>query len=167
MPWLATIGYEGAGFDDFLATLRQAGVVTLVDVRQPPASRRAGYSKSRLREAVEGMRIRYVHLEEYIAREVTHIPDAWITGRNGTRRTEIGIVDYEINFNRHLYVYKPPRPLREIEADTRTLEIAMLREAASGRSTDRPKPASRGQVRHRLLSAGIQVGNQAGRRTGH
>ena len=62
MPWLATIGYEGAALDDFLATLREAGVATLVDIRQVPASRRAGFSKVRLREAVEGAGIRYVHL---------------------------------------------------------------------------------------------------------
>lgn len=62
MPWLATIGYEGASAEDFLATLRQAGVVTLVDVRQVPTSRRAGYSKTRLREALEAEGIRYVHL---------------------------------------------------------------------------------------------------------
>lgn len=62
MPWLATVGYEGAAFDDFLATLRQGGVVTLIDIRQVPASRRAGYSKTSLRETVEGAGICYVHL---------------------------------------------------------------------------------------------------------
>jgi type I restriction enzyme M protein len=31
-------------------------------------------------------------------------------------------VGYEIPINRHFYVYKPPRPLDEIEADIKTLE---------------------------------------------
>ena len=62
MPWLATIGYESASLDDFLATLREAGVTILIDVRQSPASRRLGFSKVRLREATEGAGIRYVHL---------------------------------------------------------------------------------------------------------
>lgn len=62
MPWLATIGYEGATLDDFLATLREAGITALIDVRQVPASRRTGFSKVRLREAVEAVGIRYVHL---------------------------------------------------------------------------------------------------------
>lgn len=62
MSWLATIGYEGASVEDFLATLRQAGVETLVDVRQIPTSRRAGYSKTQLRAAVEADGIRYLHL---------------------------------------------------------------------------------------------------------
>ena len=30
---------------------------------------------------------------------------------------EIGIVGYEIPFNRHFYQYQPPRPLEEIDAD--------------------------------------------------
>lgn len=62
MPWLATIGYEGASVQDFFETLRQAGVETLIDVRQVPISRRPGYSKTRLREALEAEGIRYVHL---------------------------------------------------------------------------------------------------------
>ncbi len=62
MPRLATIGYEGAALDDFLATLREGGVAILIDIRQVPTSRRAGYSKVRLRAAVEGAGIRYVHL---------------------------------------------------------------------------------------------------------
>lgn len=62
MQWLATIGYENASLDDFLATLQQVGVATLIDVRQVPVSRRAGFSKKQLREAVEALGIRYVHL---------------------------------------------------------------------------------------------------------
>ncbi|WP_200248687.1 hypothetical protein [Thiococcus pfennigii] len=31
-------------------------------------------------------------------------------------------VGYEIPVNRHTYIYKPPRPLDEIEADINTLE---------------------------------------------
>lgn len=62
MPWLATIGYEGAALDDFFATLRDVNVTLLIDIRQIPASRRPGFSKIRLREAAEGAGIRYVHL---------------------------------------------------------------------------------------------------------
>jgi uncharacterized protein (DUF488 family) len=62
MPWLATIGYEGAPLDAFLATLKQLDVRTLIDVRQVPVSRRKGYSMNQLRDAVEAQGIRYVHL---------------------------------------------------------------------------------------------------------
>ena len=45
----------------------------------------------------------------------------------------MGLVGYEINFNRYFYRFKPPRPLGEIEADIRRIEremVAMLREVA-------------------------------------
>ena len=54
-------------------------------------------------------------IEEYFKREVLpHVPDAWID----ESKTKIG---YEIPLNRHFYVYEPPRPLEEIEADIRQL----------------------------------------------
>ncbi len=34
----------------------------------------------------------------------------------------MGLVGYEINFNRYFYEYRPPRPLEEIEADIRRVE---------------------------------------------
>jgi type I restriction enzyme M protein len=57
--------------------------------------------------------------EAYFAKEVQpHVPEAWIDGskRDG-QDGEIGIVGYEIPFNRHFYVYQPPRDLAEIDAD--------------------------------------------------
>ncbi|MFF9489082.1 N-6 DNA methylase [Streptomyces sp. NPDC014676] len=55
-------------------------------------------------------------VEEYLAREVhPHVPDAWID--HG--KTKIG---YEIPFTRHFYVYEPPRPLAEIDAELKALE---------------------------------------------
>ncbi len=58
-------------------------------------------------------------IESYFKREVQpHVADAWI---NADKRDaidgEIGIVGYEIPFNRHFYVYEPPRELSEIDAD--------------------------------------------------
>lgn len=57
--------------------------------------------------------------EEYFAREVQpHVPEAWIDGgKKDGQDGEIGIVGYEIPFNRHFYVYQPPRDLAEIDAD--------------------------------------------------
>ena len=55
-------------------------------------------------------------IDTYIKREVLpHIPDAWVD----YGKTKIG---YEIPINRHFYVYEPPRPLDEIEADITKLE---------------------------------------------
>ena len=48
---------------------------------------------------------------DYFRREVLpHAPDAWID----PEKTRVG---YEIPFNRHFYVFKPPRPLAEIDAE--------------------------------------------------
>ena len=50
-------------------------------------------------------------VQAYFEREVLpHAPDAWID----PDKTKVG---YEIPFNRHFYVFKPPRPLAEIDAD--------------------------------------------------
>ena len=50
-------------------------------------------------------------VEIYFKREVLpHAPDAWIDHE----KTKVG---YEIPFNRHFYVFQPPRPLAEIDAD--------------------------------------------------
>ncbi|WP_232358391.1 type I restriction-modification system subunit M [Paraneptunicella aestuarii] len=58
-------------------------------------------------------------VEDYFAREVQpHVPDAWIDkSKTDPKDGEIGIVGYEIPFNRHFYVYEPPRSLEEIDAD--------------------------------------------------
>ncbi len=58
-------------------------------------------------------------IETYFNREVApHVPDAWINAdKRDESDGEIGIVGYEIPFNRHFYVYQPPRDLEEIDAD--------------------------------------------------
>jgi type I restriction enzyme M protein len=58
-------------------------------------------------------------IESYFAREVQpHVPDAWINSdKTDAIDEEVGIVGFEIPFNRHFYVYEPPRPLAEIDAD--------------------------------------------------
>jgi len=71
----------------------------------------------------------------YFEREVKpHVPDAWINeSRRDAKDGQIGVVGYEINFNRYFYQYVPPRPLEEIEADIKALEteiLVMLREVA-------------------------------------
>ncbi len=38
------------------------------------------------------------------------------------RLSKVGLVGYEINFNRYFYEYRPPRPLEEIEADIQQVE---------------------------------------------
>ena len=56
-----TIGYEGATMDEFLGALQKAGVERLIDVRAVPNSRRPGFSKTPLRNALAEAGIEYVH----------------------------------------------------------------------------------------------------------
>jgi uncharacterized protein (DUF488 family) len=62
-PALYSIGYEKAAQRDVLARLLAAGVRTLIDVRDLPLSRRAGFSKRQLQAGVEEAGMRYVHLK--------------------------------------------------------------------------------------------------------
>ena len=57
-----TIGYEGATVGEFLAALQAAGVQRVIDVRAVPNSRRPGFSKTPLRNALADAGIDYVHL---------------------------------------------------------------------------------------------------------
>jgi type I restriction enzyme S subunit len=65
----------------------------------------------------------------YFKREVLpHAPDAWIDHD----KTKVG---YEIPFNRHFYVFKPPRPLAEIDAELKGVTdriLAMIGVAVPG-----------------------------------
>ncbi|RXZ42205.1 type I restriction-modification system subunit M [Crenobacter cavernae] len=71
----------------------------------------------------------------YFEREVRpHVPDAWIdTAKRDERDGQVGVVGYEINFNRYFYRYTPPRPLETIDAELRAVEAeiqALLDEVA-------------------------------------
>ena len=75
-------------------------------------------------------------IESYFKREVQpHVPDAWINAdKRDAQDGEIGIVGYEIPFNRHFYVYQPPRDLAEIDADLDAVSreiMALLQEVHS------------------------------------
>jgi len=59
-------------------------------------------------------------IDEYFKREVLpHAPDAWID----PEKTQVG---YEIPFNRHFYVFKPPRPLADIDAELKGVTDRIL-----------------------------------------
>lgn len=75
-------------------------------------------------------------IETYFKREVQpHVSDAWINAdKRDAQDGEIGIVGYEIPFNRHFYVYQPPRDLAEIDADLDAVSrevMALLQEVHS------------------------------------
>lgn len=63
MPEIYTIGYEQTALADFLGTLQAAGVTMLIDIRELPLSRRAGFSKRQLAAEVEAVGIGYRHFQ--------------------------------------------------------------------------------------------------------
>lgn len=74
--------------------------------------------------------------EAYFIKEVQpHVPDAWIdASKKDAKDEQIGIVGYEIPFNRHFYEYQPPRDLAEIDADLDKVSreiMALLQEVHS------------------------------------
>lgn len=56
------IGYEGLDIEEFGKVLVDLGVTTLVDVRLNALSRKRGFSKNGLRDALDQVGITYVHL---------------------------------------------------------------------------------------------------------
>ena len=76
----------------------------------------------------------------FFEREVRpHVPDAWIDeSKRDAKDGEVGVVGYEINFNRYFYRYSPPRSLEDIEADIQGIEadiVRMLREVTASTPT--------------------------------
>ena len=67
-------------------------------------------------------------VDAYFEREVKpHVPDAWMD----RSKDKVG---YEINFNRHFYVFTPPRGLVEIDVDLKAAEdeiVRLLREVTT------------------------------------
>ena len=68
-------------------------------------------------------------VQDFFDREVQpHIPDAWIDeSKRDLKDGQVGIVGYEINFNRQFYRYTPPRPLEDIERDIQAIEVDIMR----------------------------------------
>src|SRR3954464_13740263 len=62
MRTLATLGYEGKTQEEVLGELAAAGVERVLDVRAVAASRRPGFSKTALRNALAEEGIDYLHL---------------------------------------------------------------------------------------------------------
>mgnify|MGYP001253577384 CR=1 FL=1 len=63
MLHLTTIGYAHATQDALIASLHEAKVELLADIRALPLSRRAGFSKTSLKAAVEEAGLSYTHFK--------------------------------------------------------------------------------------------------------
>ena len=101
---VATIGYERATLPDFLATLTISNIDILVDIRDRAQSRRAGFSKTALREALEAEGIEYLHLKE--------LGDPK-EGRDAARRGDF--VTFRAIFNKVLQTKEALQAIEQIE----------------------------------------------------
>ena len=113
--------------------LQERGLRLPHDHRRAPRARRGGQDRARrTRAKAKASREPDANLrdtenvplsedvETYFKREVLpHAPDAWIDHE----KTKVG---YEIPFNRHFYVFKPPRPLAEIDAELKGVTDRIL-----------------------------------------
>ena len=61
---IVSAGYEGRTIDEFITALEALGVQTVADVRLNATSRKAGFSKNRLRNALAAAGIDYRHMRE-------------------------------------------------------------------------------------------------------
>ena len=94
---------------------------------QPDSNLRDNEDVPLTADTARGVHVNTVN-ETYFAREVApHVGDAWIDNSKCDEQDgQVGIVGYEIPFNRHFYVYTPPRDLDEIDAELEVLSIEIM-----------------------------------------
>lgn len=66
-----TIGYEGHDIEEFCEFLKKKKISLVADVRKNPVSRKKGFSKNKLAEALKPFGIEYIHFPEL------GVPSAW------------------------------------------------------------------------------------------
>jgi uncharacterized protein (DUF488 family) len=104
-----TAGYQGDRLDTFIERLQAARVSMLVDVRRRAWSRKPGFSKSALRNALNEAGIEYIHLQHL------GMPDELLPMRNSKDNTPI-LDEYRRRMNQSASALNP---LRELLSDYR------------------------------------------------
>lgn len=85
---LLTVGYEGREIDEFIDYLKQFNISRLIDVRELPLSRKAGFSKSILKKRLEDENIQYIHIKA-------------LGSPSAIRKKLIADLDYEYFFRKY------------------------------------------------------------------
>lgn len=112
MSTVFTIGYEGTDIVRFVQTLQSVGIEVLADVRAVPLSRKKGFSKNALKEAVEAVGIKYESYQE--------LGDP----KPGREAAKAG------NFDEFRLIYT-----RHIESDTASKAVKILADLAGSSKT--------------------------------
>lgn len=102
MTTVFTIGYEGASPEDFIATLILAGVKQVLDVRELAQSRRRGFSKTALSQALAEHGMSYCHFRQ--------LGDPK-PGREAARRGDLS--EFKKIFNAHLELAETKAALQD------------------------------------------------------
>jgi uncharacterized protein (DUF488 family) len=115
---ISGIGYEGLTLDAFISKLRIRGVQTLVDVRLNAISRKRGFSKRALAEALGEADIAYVHLS--------------VLGNQRDNRAGYGELDSDLarevrdRFRQELQSEAAAKALREVADLAQAGELALF-----------------------------------------
>lgn len=112
---LATIGYERSSLDGVIGKLTDASVKRVIDVRAVASSRRAGFSKTLLRNSLAEAGIDYVHLR------ALGTPKA---GREAARKGRVA--EMHTIYHEHLSGEEPRRELAEARAIAKEKKSALL-----------------------------------------
>ncbi len=115
LPKIHMIGYEGASVEDLIATLKSAGIASLLDIRFSPYSRRAEFSKDELSAALCHYGISYQHI-----RELGNPP----AGREAARAGHM--IAYREIFHAHLNSAEGQKGLERALALAATAPICLL-----------------------------------------
>lgn len=110
-----TLGYEGAAVPDFIRTLKNAGVSLLIDVRQLPQSRRPGFSKRVLSEALADAGIAYRHVRQ--------LGDPK-PGRDAARRGDMD--EFRVIFGAHLELEATQAALVDAASEVKRETVALM-----------------------------------------
>lgn len=110
-----TLGYEGAALPDFIRTLEDTGVSLLLDIRELPQSRRPGFSKRALSEALADAGIAYRHVRQ--------LGDPK-PGRDAARRG--AMEEFRSIFNAHLDLEACQKALQEVAQDADAETVVLM-----------------------------------------
>ena len=63
-PSVYTIGYQGTEIREFIDILQSQSITGVIDVREVPLSRKPGFSKNKLSDALAAVSIKYIHVKD-------------------------------------------------------------------------------------------------------
>lgn len=143
-----TLGYEGVALSDFIRTLEDWDITLLLDVRERPQSRRAGFSKRALSEALAGSGIAYRHVRQ--------LGDPK-PGRDAARRG--AMEEFRSIFNAHLNLDGSQIALREVAEQASDETVVLMCYEYDAQDCHRSLVAQRlvGLGSFRIDHLGIQI----------